>query len=382
MENGQGAFHHKTERVRLQVGCVMVFPQLTPVTALDLRPGEVFVCAGGFEGRCLKFPQILQPCKQPRSTAVLLQYFPHNERNRFEQIASVLRDKGCQVAAMPYDRHAPGTFDTSFSDTLTRVEASGVCLDISGMSRLAIMIIVDVVRELNLPLRVVYVEALDYAPSLKEFQEAKASGQQHIPTSFIHTGVYDVVRIPRLSSIRMQNHATLLIAFDSFNEALCQALVNVISPSRFILINGRPPREKLRWREKATAYVHERLREEWSVENDNDPIKVTSTLKYKETHDVLVELYWRFSATHRIILAPTGSKMQTLGSYLLRAVHDDVHVEYPTVEGFFAEKYSRGIRETWELDFGKMGDFTGQLRQRELKEHLDLPEKLVNADID
>jgi hypothetical protein len=360
----------------------MIISKLTSINKLVIRNDELFVAAGGFEERACKFPQILELPNSASNTAVLLNYLPYKPENRFEEIQSSLDDKGCKVVPVEYNLHAPFNFDTCFKDILISSQAKAICLDISGMSRLAIMIILDVVHELNLSLRIVYAEAREYAPSKAEFEAAKEKSEQHLPTSFIHTGVYDVLHVSRLSSIRMQNQATLLIAFDSFNEALCQALVNVINPSRFILINGRPPREELKWREEATAYVHKNLRQEWAIEDDNNPIKVTSTLYYNETYELLTTLYWKFSGTHRIILAPTGSKMQTTGSYLLRAIHNDVHIEYPTVQGFFADKYSTDIREIWQLDVGKVGDFVESLRQKEIKKHLGLPEKLVDADID
>lgn len=360
----------------------MIIPKLTSIDKLVLQNDELFVAAGGFEERACKFSQILELSRPARNTALLLDYLPDNPKNRFEEIRSLLDDKGCKVVPVKYDLHSPLNFDIRFKDILINSQAKAVCLDISGMSRLAIMLILDVVRELNTPLRIVFAEAREYAPSQDQFEAAKSKGEQHLPTSFIHTGVYDILHVSRLSSIRMQNQATLLIAFDSFNEALCQALVNVINPSRFILINGRPPREELKWREEATAYVHKYLRQEWAIEDDNNPIKVTSTLYYNETYELLTTLYWKFSGTHRIILAPTGSKMQTIGSYLLRAIHDDVHIEYPTVQGFFADKYSADIREMWQFDVGKVGDFVESLRQKEIKKHLGLPEKLVDADID
>ena len=360
----------------------MFVPKATLTTELILTEGETFLLAGGFEERVLAFPKLLQPRTPTGTTAVLLTYLPHDPKNRPNKICSILTSNGCQVTPMTYDLHSPFTFDADLIRTLVDLRTKALCLDISGMSRLAIIIILDVARELNLPLRIVYAEARRYAPIQKDFDAAKQAEQQHLPTSFIHTGVYDVLHVPRLSSIRMQNHATLLIAFDSFNEALCQALVNVTNPSRFILINGRPPREELKWREQATAYVHQFLRSEWSVEDDNYPIKTTSTLYYEETYELLTDLYWRFSASHRIILAPTGSKMQAVGSYLLRAAHDDIHVEYPTVQGFFSDKYSTGVRETWQLNFGRMGDFVEHLRQTEITERLGLPQEPVNTDID
>lgn len=360
----------------------MAIPKIEPIKELLLHPGEIFISAGGFEDRVLIFPNMLQPCTDRHGEVLILEYRPPNKNNKLKKLRSALFNKSYNPINIPYARYSPETFDVPFRQELEKFKVEAVCLDISGLSRFAIMIILDVVRELNLPLRLIYVEASNYAPSKNDFDAAKATASQHLPTSFIHTGVYDVLHVPRLASIRMQNRATLLIAFDSFNEALGQALVNVINPSRFILINGKPPREELKWREDATAYVHKFLRSEWSVEDDNYPIKTTSTLYYQETYQLLSDLYWRFSANHRIILAPTGSKMQTVGAYFLRAAHDDVHVVYPTVQGFFSDKYSTGVRERWQLNFGKLGDFVEHLRQTEITERLGLPQEPVNTDID
>ncbi|MBL7223194.1 MAG: hypothetical protein ISS72_05025 [Candidatus Brocadiae bacterium] len=368
----------------------MEMPTLEPCAEFRLQEGEAFAVAGGFEDRAVRFSEMLADPVPGSSAAILLRYLPTDAANRFEEVCSILEGKGLSTAILEYDRHHPATFDTRVLEILDRQAVNALCVDASGMSRLAIMVLLDIARERNMPCRIVYAEAEAYAPSKEEFEAAKALKEQHLPTSFIHTGVYDVIRVPRLSSIRMQNQASVVIAFDSFNEALCQALVNVLNPKRLILINGRPPRDELRWREEATRYVHRRLREEWPVDEAHfapdegapEDELTTSTLRYVETYDMLVKLYWRFSTDHRIILAPTGSKMQTLGAYLLRAVHNDVHVEYPTVEGFFARKYSTGVRQTWQMSLGRMGTFVEKLRQKELREHLELPEELVNIEID
>jgi len=359
-----------------------MLPELKPIKKLHLEPGEVLISAGGFEDRVLAIPSILTKESLKEGLAIVLEYLPHDGKNRLDEAVTALRQRCAQVEIETYDLHHPEGFDEILTNRLRNSKALAVCLDISGMSRLAIMIITDVLREMNLPLRIVFAEAQEYAPSQEEFKSAKKGDEQHLPTSFIHTGIHDVLHVQRLSSIRMQSNATLLIAFDSFNEALCQALINMINPSRFILINGRPPRDELRWREEATKYVHHFLRKEWNIEDDNDPVKTSSTLYYAETYELLTKLYWRFSTEHRIIIAPTGSKMQTLGSYLMRAVHEDIHVEYPAVSGFFGDKYSRGVREIWEIDFGNMGDFISNLRQQEIKSHLGLPSNPINTEIE
>jgi hypothetical protein len=162
----------------------------------------------------------------------------------------------------------------------------------------------------------------------------------------------------------MQGQPVATIAFTSFNDQLLQALLNTVYPSRLFLINGAPPVHH--WREEATAWIHEQLRAEWPAE-DNPvdsaglPTRRASTLDYKESLEHLLHLYWELSVDHRIVLAPTGSKMQTVASYFLRSVQSDTHVEYPTPKGFL-DLYSDGIGNSWRIDFPAMGAFVERIQ--------------------
>jgi hypothetical protein len=95
------------------------------------------------------------------------------------------------------------------------------------------------------------------------------------------------------------------------------------------------------------------------------PRRSVCTLNYKETVTLLLGLYWALSSNHRVLLAPSGSKMQAVGCYLVKALHPDIHIEYPSPEGFQPE-YSSGIGARWLLDFG---DFTGCINQFAAEEH-------------
>jgi len=155
--------------------------------------------------------------------------------------------------------------------------------------------------------------------------------------------------------------------FMSMNDLLTQALLNQLYPSRLILINGRPPIHH--WREEATAWIHGPLMREWPAEDNpceiNDrgvslPTRITSTLDYRETVELLLTLYWQWSSRYRVILAPTGSKLQTVGAYLVRAAHEDIHVEYPTPKGFLPS-YTTGIGKSHLINFGRINNLVKSL---------------------
>ncbi len=241
------------------------------------------------------------------------------------------------------------------------------------MSKLAILLCLDVSRELRLNVRVHYAEALQYGPTFEEYQEARQANALSRPSFQIYSGVRGVVRVARFSSVAMQGQPTAAIAFMSFNEELIQALLDSVYPSRLFLINGRPP--ILAWREEATAWIHSRLVSEWPTDNLLDdqglPTRKASTLDYREAFNVLRELYWNLNIDHRILLAPTGSKMQTLACFLMIAIHPDIHVEYPTPQGFL-QLYSTGIGKSWMVNFGKLNELVEQLSEREQKKYLQV----------
>ena len=208
----------------------------------------------------------------------------------------------------------PEGFEASLRVHLLGNQAQRVVIDISTMSKLAILLILSVCRELDMEVTILYAEAKTYGPTREEFEKAKENNEIHRPTLQIFTGVHGVVRVSSLASVAMQGQPTAALVFMSFNDALTQVLLNTVCPSRLFLINGRPPVHS--WREEATAWIHDQVRREWDEDNPvvrtsegsaPVPRRASSTLDYRETVSLLISLYRQLSATHRVLLAPGGS---------------------------------------------------------------------------
>jgi len=240
------------------------------------------------------------------------------------------------------------------------------------------MLVLHVCQQLELEVRTLYSEAQTYGPSEEEFESAKDKQEIHQPTLQVFTGIHGVVRVDSLASVAMQGQPTAALVFMSFNDALTQILLNTVYPSRLFLINGRPPVHS--WRETATAWIHDQVRREWAEDNPVAPgvdgavalpLRAVSTLDYRETVSLLLNLYWELSAKHRILLAPAGSKMQAIGCYLLKALHPDIHIEYPSPEGF-SPSYSSRIGPIWLVDFGNLSARIAALASAERHEYLEV----------
>ena len=311
---------------------------------------------------------------------ILLDYIPKDPRNRLSELRGRLASRGVAIADQDivlYNRFEPGDFEAHLYARLRENGARRVILDVSTMSKLAIMLVLNVCCRLEVEVYVVYAEAKTYGPSREEFEEARREGKVHRPSVSIFTGVHGVVRVHSLSSVAMQGQPTAAIVFMSFNDSLTQALLNTVYPSRLLLINSRPPYH--RWREEATAWIHDHVRREWEGDNPVSsgtansalPERVVSTLDYRETVEVVSRLYWDLSVNHRILLAPAGSKLQAIGCYFVKALYPDIHVEYPSAKGF-RPPYSTKTGDRWALDLGQLSGTVAKLASAERRNNLEV----------
>lgn len=351
-------------------------PLLRPLTAVAASDGDVLVHAPGFEDRTFGVMDAFG--RGDGLKCILLDYRPANPRNQLSAVRRRLVGIGAVCGTediVTYDRFRPGDFERCLRERLVAAHAVRVTVDISTMSKLAILLALGVCRELDLCVRVVYTEAETYGPSVDEFRSARVRNEIHRPTLQVFDGVHGVVRVASLASVAMQGRPTAALVFMSFNDALTQVLLNTVYPSRLLLIGGRPPVHS--WREGAMAWIHDQVRREWEGDNPVTdgrdgvvvPRRSVSTLDYRESVGLLVDLYWELSATHRILLAPAGSKMQALGCWLVKSLHPDIHVEYPSPEGFLPE-YSSGMARQWCLSLGRVRGLLSELEAEERRSYL------------
>lgn len=357
-----------------------LLPSLQSCDRLPLKEGEVVIHAPGFEDRTMDVADAVLP--SPGASAILLEYLPFDPRNRLSDVREALVACGIEIAdedILKYDRFEPGDFETRLQTRLLAHSARRAVVDVSTMSKLEIMLVLNVCHKLGLRVRVLYSEAMEYGPSEEEFKSARGKNEIHRPTLQVFTGVHGVVRVDSLASVAMQGQPTAALVFMSFNDALTQILLNTVYPGRLFLINSRPPVHS--WREEATAWIHNQVRREWAEDNPVQPAdaggvpmpkRAVSTLDYRETVSLLLQLYWELSANHRVLLAPAGSKLQAVGCYLVKALHPDIHIEYPSPEGFL-QYYSSRIGARWLLDLGRLSERLSAISNAERREYMEIP---------
>jgi hypothetical protein len=268
------------------------------------------------------------------------------QENRLDEISKMCADKRLPLRVQLYDRQNPGS--CAYSVLAAIAQCTGrVFIDVSGMSRLLIAQLVTGVRAKGLSgVSILYVEAEEYFP-VESAVEKCLKERQTDPTHaviFLSQGVFDVSVLPELSSISLLGQPIRLVAFPSFNPDQLTAIRSEVQPSRYSIIHGLTPSSQLKWRTDAIRKLN------CTDEIPNREERNVSTLDYRETVKCLLEIYQKFGANERIVVSPTGSKMQAVAVGLVRGALEDLQVVYPTPSSFKTGEYTRGAKTLFRLD--------------------------------
>jgi hypothetical protein len=322
-------------------------PALEGVDALKLSPGDCLVLCAGFEDRALAF---LKNAANQRDQfrVLLINYLPFMNENRAAEIHEICKAANVPYSDLTYDRQDPSGFGDIFPDALGPVDGR-LYIDVSGMSRL---LIVQILVSLGIgptgfsKTTVLYAEATSYPPDKKEVDDAlgKSDVDPLYSIMLLSSGVFDVMVVPELLSISLDGQQTRLVAFPSFNTDQLTALRSELQPSRYSIINGAPPAAENKWRTEAIAKLNH-------IENlKGEENFTTDTLDYRQTLDQLLEIYRQHGAAERILIAPTGSKMQSVAVGIFRAFVRDAQIVYPTPRAFTSPtSYTIGVKKLYAL---------------------------------
>ena len=311
------------------------------MSGLPLGRDDLVVVCGGFEPRSVK---MLEEAVDGASgfRVAIIDYLPPYSQNRGEELLDLARGSGCEVFSLLYDRRNPAGIGALLLEACPDV--SRYWVDVSGMSRLLIVQVLVAVIGAERNVTILYVEADDYAPTEQEFDAATTQGGR--TPAYISSGIWEIASTPELASIALPGEAVRLIAFPTFDASHLGNLIQELQPTYTELLEGVPPRQEHRWRMSAIKSLNAAMLEGLDVQEH-----AVSTLDYRETLREVLEVYRMHSVFDRLVVAPTGSKMQAVAIGLLRSKLEDLQVVYPVPREFVApDEYSRRSRELYRLD--------------------------------
>ena len=325
----------------------LVKPSLEPASTIKLESEDCYILCVGFEDRAIAgLKKAMEVSSNFR--VVLIDYLPFVEENRTSEISEICSSADLKVEHITYDRQNPSGFGQILLETTKNLKGR-IFLDVSPMSRLLIVqcIVALARREMCLQnCTIVYSEASIYPPSKAEYDEAQGLSEEDPTFSILllSSGIFDVTIVPELSSTAVAGTQTRLVAFPTFSADQFTALRSELQPSRYVLINGVPPKKENKWRTDAIKRINH-------VNSIDSEQCHCSTFDYRETLKCLLEIYDKYAERERLIISPTGSKMQAFAIGLFRAFMNDVQIVYPTPKTFRRpNEYTKGAGQIYTID--------------------------------
>lgn len=322
------------------------WPSLQKIKVPTVGESDCLLVCAGFEERAVGTLDRICEAGRDGFSLGLVSYLPPQPENRIEQLRKISQSADLQVTEFVYDRENSAGMGEKLKDFTQRFDR--VFIDISGMSRL--LIVQTLVALLSLEkhsVTVIYGEAEDYPPSREQVEQDHREDVTRPVPGYLSSGIFEIAATPELSSVSMLGEAIRLIAFPSFDPAQLTNLLQELQPTYTEFIHGIPPAQENKWRTEAISKLNRSALDELRGKRDHE----TSTLDYRETLYKLLQIYAERSMFDRLVVAPTGSKMQAVAVGLLRASLHDVQIVYPTPQIFTTpEEHTMGLRQLYQLD--------------------------------
>lgn len=308
-----------------------------------LAPEDTLVVPVGFEERALATLRDAASRRDNGFRVLLIEYEPQVESNRLNEALELCALCDAQVLRLRYDRRDPAGIAEAVFEQSGR--AGTLFLDVSGMSRLMIVQLVAfaVRTKQRSSVCVLYTAAQEYPPTRDEVAEL-TSDEAHSFGSFLSSDVLDLCAVPELSSVAMQGQPIRLIAFPTWNPTQLAALHSELQAASCTLVHGVPPSPQLAWRTDALRKLNVR-----TSRGHCDELEA-STLDYRQTVRAIAEEYRKHAVWEKLVVSPTGSKMQAVAVGLCCGRLEDLQVVYPTPSTFVSPRnYTLGVAETYCL---------------------------------
>lgn len=332
-------------------------PAVQQIDGFEIWQEDCLIVCSGFEDRALTLLK-KAVAGTKRFKVIIIEYLPFLPENRVDEMVAICRASGLDFSRFVFDRQNPTGGGEQLVEMMLRCSGR-LIIDISAMSRLLVVQVLVALSRRTVNLKrsfIAYTEARAYPPSRQEFESAvqKIDLDPLYSVFFLSSGVFNVTVVPELSAASLGANQSRLVFFPSFNLDQLTTVRAELQPSRLTFVHGVPPLEENRWRLDAII----RLNNLDALANEEH--LRTSTLDYRETLASLIDLYQHHGMRERLLVSPTGSKMQTVAVGLAKSFMNDLQIVYPTPREFHSPKsYTTGSGRTFLLPLEAFSGITG-----------------------
>ncbi len=308
-----------------------------------------FIFCAGFEDRAITSAQKLNDLGVPAKNCVLLK-FDGSENEKNWKIIKQLSGGLCP----------PNGYQEFMTTELSRFReflkslvpgSDLVIFDITGCSRTIMMNVLSTLYDSGLEFDLLYTEAEEYYPTFGDFEEI--ANEEDLQKAFVkmnefenskvlHSSHCEIEEFDDLKGQMLPNYPLFLITFLPFKRGRLSAILQALETNVRVLVRGQPVRDDLKWRGDSVDIPN------FDLLSDSIVYDV-ETLDWRATYNFLCAQYENNYNRYRFnfIVAPLGSKMQTVGCWLFAKERPEIRVITSTPKQHYPNKYSIGARDTF-----------------------------------
>jgi hypothetical protein len=323
-------------------------------TLVGLGNSSLLIVCAGFEERASRGAAVLLEVGFRPARILQLTYGGEEHKKSYEKLSTISRKLMNGTSGVD-ERPALNYQDVdSYLDTIPG--GMTIICDITGLARIAMLRLLTKITSSDRTVLLLYTEAADYYPREADVSDLLA-GEDRSSSFFklidyeaaevVYSANCQVEEVPGFAGKHLPNYPLMLIAFLTFKRSRLGAVLREYEANSQVFIKSQPIRPELAWREKALEAINFDL----IAEHKPDVISV-ETLDWYKTFECLSSLYRSDNNQYRFnfVIAPLGSKMQTVGTWMFARKHPEVRLVTSTPTSLFPEKYSIGYGATFLVD--------------------------------
>jgi len=347
------------------VEAVNMLPELTP---LDEVIGEnsnfdLYIGAMGFEERTTGVAAALAQKGVRVQNAVLLEFgmYPEATERRWGQYEQIIRqltyNKPHRPLNAPIDVPYPFFFErmSSLVQSLAKSEHPKILFDCTSCPSLILSTSLAALLKYSCDLTILYSEAEEYFPTRGEWEASEVKPSvMRVRGPF--AGVRFVAKPLVLQADDIGERPVLLVLFPTFNTERTDGVLAELDPAERIWLFGEPHNlSKNEYRiEMAKSFAA-------PVMYPGDTWSTLTTFDYRKTLLALAGIYGKYRFTHRLVVMPHGSKLQTFGVNLFATAHE-LSMVFAMPKTYDPDRYSKGCTQVWAIPLGETEDLAKKLR--------------------
>ena len=331
----------KTEHVKI-IEFVDVLKDLPDIKQINIETGAfekdkcIFLCALGFEDRCLNIPKKLAELKSKIFKRALYYEYSNNwneneiNRNTLENCLDTISEFSEKINCCDDDfayrlrAYLKKSVDEYKERNKGDVKPKFI-YDISVCSSQLILSSIRVLMEFDIDIEILYTEAEIYYPTIEEFERESKYWTTHIAIGH-SIGVSEIISV--YSGIKEEN-LDLIVAFPTFKSERTQAILMTVdetillkeNPKNIIWVIGEPNMnlEERKKRKEIMCEINE-------IKKGSKMYEI-STLNYKKTVELLEKIYQKKDYDSHLNISALGSKMQSLGIAIFSYIRPEVTIQ-------------------------------------------------------